>query len=68
VKRRDDRIVQCVKRLLAWHEQQHTAQTGHEQTSLQRQIDADESHLDQLVYQLYGLTAEDIQMVENMPR
>jgi hypothetical protein len=68
VKASDHRVAQCVEQLLAWHEQQHAAQTGHEQTSLQRQIDAAESHLDRLVYELYGLTVDDIQMVENTPK
>jgi hypothetical protein len=39
---------------LAW------AKTGHEMTAIQRQIDATDRQIDQLVYELYGLTEEEI--------
>ncbi len=35
-----------------------------EKTVLQRQIDATDKQIDQLVYQLYGLTEEEIKIVE----
>ncbi|OQZ06939.1 MAG: hypothetical protein B6D36_02450 [Planctomycetes bacterium UTPLA1] len=38
--------------------------TAHEKTTLQRQIDAIDHQIDQLVYQLYGLTDEEIRIVE----
>ena len=34
------------------------------QTALQRQIDATDRQIDQLVYELYGLTEEEIRIVE----
>jgi len=40
------------------------ARTAHEQTSLQRQITATDGQIDRLVYELYGLTAEEIAIVE----
>lgn len=67
VKAREDRIVQCVEELLTLHERLHAAQTSHEHTSLQRQIMTMDQRLDQLVYQVYGLTAEDIGLVEQTP-
>ena len=36
----------------------------HEKTALQRQIDATDRQIDQLVYELYGLTEEEIKVVE----
>jgi hypothetical protein len=33
-------------------------------TALRRQIDATDRQIDQLVYELYGLTAEEIKIVE----
>jgi hypothetical protein len=43
-------------------------QTSHEQTLLQRQIHAMGRQIDHLVYELYGLTDDEISMVEAMPR
>ncbi len=45
-------------------EQLAAAKTGHEQTALQRQIDATDAQIDQLVYQLYELTPEEIKIIE----
>ena len=39
--------------------------TAHEKTILQRQIDATVKQIDQLVYELYGLTEEEINIVES---
>jgi hypothetical protein len=36
----------------------------HEKTALQRQIDATDRQIDQLVYELYGLRSEEIRIVE----
>ncbi len=41
-----------------------TAKTDHEKTALQRQIDATDKQIDKLVYELYGLTEEEIKVVE----
>ena len=38
--------------------------TDHEKTAIQRQIDATDRQIDQLVYELYGLTKEEIKIVE----
>ena len=38
--------------------------TDHEKIALQRQIDATDRQIDQLVYELYGLTEEEIKIVE----
>lgn len=40
------------------------AKTGHEQTMIQRQIDATDRRIDKLVYELYELTPEEITIVE----
>jgi hypothetical protein len=39
--------------------------TGHAATAIRRQIEATDRRIDQLVYELYGLTAEEIAVVEN---
>jgi predicted nucleic acid-binding Zn-ribbon protein len=46
------------------HKQLTEAKTGHEQTLLQRQIDATDKQIDKLVYELYELTEEEIKIVE----
>ena len=38
--------------------------TDHDKTVIQRQIDATDRQINQLVYGLYGLTAEEIKIVE----
>jgi hypothetical protein len=38
--------------------------TEHDRTALARQIAATDDEIDQLVYQLYGLTAQEIEIVE----
>jgi hypothetical protein len=59
-----DRMVQLVEQMLVLHKQLPEAKTGHEQTLLQRQIDATDRQIDKLVYELYDLTPEEIAIVE----
>jgi len=50
--------------MLTLNKQLPEAKTSHEQTLLQRQIDATDRQIDKLVYELYGLTPEEIAIVE----
>jgi hypothetical protein len=61
---RHDRMVSLVEQMLSLHKQLHEARTPHEQTALQRQIEATDEQIDTLVYELYGLTEEEIRIVE----
>ena len=61
---RHDRMISLVDQMLSLHKQLQEARTPHEQTSLQRQIEATDSQIDALVYELYGLTEEEIKIVE----
>jgi hypothetical protein len=54
--------------MLALHKNLAGAKTGHEQTSLQRQIEATDARIDRLVYELYGLSEEEIAIVEEATR
>jgi hypothetical protein len=63
-KARHDRMVQLVEQMLALHRQMAESRTGHETNSTQRQIDAADRQIDRLVYELYGLTEEEIAVVE----
>jgi len=58
------KITQLVEQTLTLHKQLHEAKTGHEQTLLQRRIDATDKQIDKLVYELYGLTEDEIKIVE----
>jgi type I restriction-modification system DNA methylase subunit len=60
-----DRIVDLVAQTLALHRQLAAAKTPHEKTALQNQIDATDRQIDRLVYELYGLTDEEIRIVED---
>jgi len=43
-------------------------ETPHEQESIQRQIAATDKSIDALVYELYGLTEDEIRIVEGQER
>ncbi len=63
-KSRHDRIVQLVGLMLALHQRLSAAKTPQEKTALERQITAADTQLDRLAYDLYGLTQEEIKVVE----
>jgi type I restriction-modification system DNA methylase subunit len=58
-KSRHDRMVAMVESMLDLHKKLAAAKTDHEKTALQRQIDATDNQIDELVYELYGLTEEE---------
>ena len=59
-----DRMVVLVEQMLKLHKDLAAALTPDLKTSLQRQIDATDTQIDHLVYDLYGLTDEEIRVVE----
>ena len=59
-----DKMVELVDRMLSLHNELPAAKTPDEKTRLQRQIDATDQQIDNLVYELYGLTDKEIQIVE----
>ena len=63
-KTRHDKMVQLVQRMLDLHKNLAAANSPHDQTVLQRQISSTDSLIDSLVYQLYGLTEQEIKIVE----
>ncbi len=50
--------------MLALYKQLEAAKTPTDKTAIQRQIDATDRQIDQLVYELYGLTDDEIRIVE----
>ncbi|HVM50920.1 MAG TPA: N-6 DNA methylase [Candidatus Acidoferrum sp.] len=63
-KNRHDRLVQLVEQMLALHQSLSAAKTPQEKTALERQTAAADTQIDRLVYDLYGLTEEEISIVE----
>ena len=61
---RHDRMVALVQAMLALHQQLAAAHTPNEKTMLQRQITATDQQIDKLVVELYGLTEEEVGIVE----
>jgi hypothetical protein len=59
-----DRMVMLVDSMLGLHEQLAAAKSAAQRGVIQRQIDATDAEIDRLVYDLYGLTAEEIAVVE----
>ncbi len=59
-----DRLVKLVEQMLALNPQLAAARTPQEKTALERQTAATDAQIDQLAYQLYGLTPEEIKIVE----
>jgi hypothetical protein len=61
---RHDRIVALVTQMLDLNKKLQDAKLNHEKTVLARQIEATDASIDKLVYELYGLTPEEIAIVE----
>jgi hypothetical protein len=61
---RYEKITILVEQMLDLHKQLAAAKTPDEKTRLQRQIDATDRLIDQVVYDLYGLREEEISIVE----
>jgi hypothetical protein len=67
-KARYDKMVELVESMLKLHKDLPKAKTPHETESIHRRIAATDKQIDTLVYELYGLTEEDVQIAEKVPR
>jgi hypothetical protein len=56
--------VELVEKMLFLHKRLADAKIPRDKTILQQQIDATDQQIDRLVYELYGLTEEEIKMIE----
>ena len=61
---RHDKMVSLVERMLELHRRRQAAESEGERELLQRQIDSTDREIDALVYELYGLSDEEVRMVE----
>jgi hypothetical protein len=59
-----DRMVEMVEQMLSLNKQLASAKTDHDKTILQRQIGSTDQQIDRLVYELYGLTEEEIKIID----
>ena len=59
-----DKMVSLVEQMLELHKKLGNAKLSSEKEMIQRRIDATDSEIDRLVYDLYGLTDEEIKIVE----
>ncbi len=58
-------IINLVDNLLKLNKQLQTTKLDSERQQIQRTIDHEEKKIDELVYELYGLTEEEIEIIEN---
>ena len=65
-KQMHDELVALVDSMLELHKQINKAAFASEKEPIERQIAATDRKIDQLVYKLYGLTEEEIRIVEGM--
>jgi hypothetical protein len=61
---KNERMVKLVNSMLGLHKQLAATKSAAQRALIQRQIDATDAEIDRLVYDLYGLTAEEIAIVE----
>jgi hypothetical protein len=59
-----ERLGSLVRLILDLNQKLSSAKTPDEKTRLEREIKATDNQIDQLVYELYGLTKEEIEIVE----
>ena len=62
------RMVSLVDSMLALHKQLASAKSQAQRGAIQRQIEATDREIDRLVYDLYGLTKDEIAIVEGSLR
>jgi hypothetical protein len=57
-------MVKLVEQMISLHKQLVAAKTPDDKTRLQRHIEVTDQQIDRLVYELYGLTEKEIQIIE----
>lgn len=60
-----ERLSSLVQQIQNLHMTRHSVRTDHERTALQHQIDHTDRQIDALVYELYGLSDKEIQLIED---
>jgi hypothetical protein len=60
-----DKMVSLVEQMLELHKRLPSARTPQEQEMVKREIESTDGQIDRLVYELYGLSEEEIKIVES---
>lgn len=63
-----DQVVALVEQMLSLHQRLTAAKIPQERTMLEKQIAMTDQHIDRLVYELYNLTEEEINIVEEQTK
>lgn len=63
-KGKHDKIAEMARQILDCNKKILNCNSEHDKTAIRRQIDGMEEHIDKLVYELYGLTEDEIKIVE----
>jgi len=58
------KVFDLVQKMLDLNRRLGEMKTAHDRMAIQRQIDATDRQIDRLVYDLYGLSEEEVQIVE----
>jgi hypothetical protein len=66
--KQQDRMIDLVSGMLSLHKELAEARTAHDKAVIERQIAATDRQIDQLVYELYGLSDREIAIVEQATR
>ena len=61
---RHDKIMALVQHMLDLHKKLAAATIPADKELIQRQVEATDQQIDELVYELYGLTPEEVEIVE----
>jgi len=61
-----DKIISLVNHMISLKKQLSSSKTENEKTIINRQIEATDRQIDKLVYELYGLTEEEIKIIEKV--
>jgi hypothetical protein len=67
-RRRHDQLASLVESLLSIQEAELRAKTPQDKEAIRREIEATDRRIDALVYELYGLTEDEIRIVEEATR
>ena len=59
-----DKMVSLVETMLELHKSLSSAKTPQDKEMLSRQIESTDAAIDRLVYELYGLTEDEVKIVE----
>jgi hypothetical protein len=61
-----NKVIYLVKQMLQLHKDSKSAKTPQDKELIKRQLEATDKQIDALVYELYGLTEDEIRIIENI--